>query len=470
MTQRFDVIVIGAGSAGTGAASALNEAGLSVAQVERWAVGGTCLNAGCDPTKTMLETAHVLHRARHARSLGLSIPEADADWTAIRARVRHVIDTIRGGDGDANVRAEGITLFKADARFVDAHTVELGRGGERIGADRFVIASGSEEVRPDIAGLAEADVLTNVGIVDIGALPRRLAIIGGGTIATEFSQMFARLGVAVTVIGSAGQIMPKEEPTLADCLAGVLRADGVDIRTGVKVGRIARTGARQTLYGSTKDDPDTEIEITVADMVLLAAGRAPVVDLGLEAAGVAYDRKAGITVDDRLRTSTPHIWAAGDCVAAEKFTHVASYQGGHVAPNVLADIRGGGAGEPVTERVIPWVTFTEPELARVGLTEAEAREARHDVIVVEQSIADLPRAIETDQRVGLVRLVVRRGDGTILGGHILAPRGGELLAEVTLAMRCGLPVSAIADTIHAYPTFSEAVEQAARTAAEQVPG
>lgn len=470
MAAVFDIVVIGAGTAGTGIASALNEAGLSVAQVERWRVGGTCLNAGCDPTKTLLETAHVLHRARTAGRLGLVIPDPAPDWTAIRSRVRNVIDTIRGGDGDANVRAEGITLFKADARFVDAHTVELGPGGERITARRFVIATGAEEVRPDITGLAEARPKTNVEIIDVGALPRRLAIIGGGTIATEFAQMFARFGVAVTIVGSAPRIMPKEEPELAGRLAEVLTVDGVTIRADTKVQRIERRGAMRVLFGSTKDDPDTEIEVATADMILLAAGRKPVVDLGLDQAGVAFDEKTGIAVDEYLRTTVPHIWAAGDCATAEKFTHVAHYQGDQLAANILREIRGDGTPEPISDRVIPWVTFTEPELARVGMTAREAREAGHDVVVADIDMRDQPRAIETDQRNGMVRLVVERSDGRILGGHILSARGGEMLAEIVLAMRHDLPVSAIAGSIHSYPTFGQAVQFAAHGAEQERAG
>ena len=470
MTTAFDIVVIGAGSAGTGVASALNRAGFSVAQVERWRVGGTCLNAGCDPTKTMLETAHVLHRARTAGRLGLVIPDAAPDWTAIRSRVRNVIDTIRGGDGDANVRAEGITLFKSEARFIDPHTVELGPGGDRITAPRFVIATGAEEVRPDIAGLDEANVKTNVEIVDIGALPRRLAIIGGGTIATEFAQMFARMGVVVTIVGSSDQIMPREEPELTARLADLLRSDGVMIRTGTRVKRIARRGSEHVLYGSSGDDPDAEDEVATADMILLAAGRKPVVDLGLDRAGVAFDEKSGIQVDDAMRTSAPHIWAVGDCATAERFTHVAHYQGDALAANLLREIRGEGDPAPISGAVIPWVTFTEPELARVGLTEREAREAGHDVVIADLDMFDQARAIETDQREGMVRLVVERSSGRILGGHILSARGGEMLAEIVLAMRHDLPVAAIAETIHSYPTFGQAVQFAAQAAEQERSG
>ena len=467
MTQRFDVIVIGAGTAGTSAAAKLNDAGISVGQVERWKVGGTCLNAGCDPTKTLLETAHTLHRARVAERLGLTIPRASADWAAIRSRVRWVIDEIRGGDGDANVRADGIALFKADVRFVDAHTLELAPGSERITADRFVLATGAEEVQPPIDGLDEANVKTNVGIVDIDALPRRLAIIGGGTIATEFAQMFARLDVAVTVIGSAPRIMPDEEPALADRLAAVLTADGVTIRTGLTVKRIERRGSEHVLFAAGEDDPDRLCEVATADMILLAAGRKPVVDLGLDRAGVDFDEKAGIAVDASQCTTASHMWAVGDCASAEKFTHVAHYQAEQVAANIIAEIRGTGAARPIDVRVIPWVTFTEPELARVGMTERQARDAGHDVVVADLAMADQPRAIETDQREGLVRLVVRREDGRILGGHILSARGGEMLAEVVLAMQHDLPVAAIADTLHTYPTFGQAVQFAAQDAERQ---
>lgn len=467
MASHFDVIVIGAGTAGTSVAGKLNEAGLSVAQVERWKVGGTCLNSGCDPTKTLLETAHTMHRARTADRLGLVIPRAAPDWAAIRSRVRRVIDTISDGDGDANVRAEGIALYKADARFVDAHTLELGPGRERITADRIVLATGAEEVRPTIEGLDEANIKTNVEIVDIDVLPRRLAIVGGGTIATEFAQMFARLDVDVTIIGSSGRIMPREEPTLSDQLADVLKADGVTMLTSLTVKRIERRGSEHVLSAASKDEPDTLREAATADMILLATGRKPVVDLGLDRAGVDFDEKSGVMVDEFQRTSVAHIWAVGDCASAEKFTHVAHYEGERVAANIVAEVRGTGEVKPVAGRVIPWVTFTEPELARVGMTEEQARAGGHDVVVTDLPMVDQPRAIETDQRSGAVRLVVARGSGQILGGHILSARGGEMLAEIVLAMQHGLPVSAIAGTIHTYPTFGQAVLFAAQAAEEQ---
>ncbi|HEV2528296.1 MAG TPA: FAD-dependent oxidoreductase [Thermomicrobiales bacterium] len=480
MPNHFDVLVIGAGPAGSHMASSLNEAGYSVAQAEEWRVGGTCLNAGCDPTKTMLESAHLLHRARHAAELGLVIPQASVDWNALRSRVRAVQAMIRGGDpaqGDQNVRDEGITLFKATARFIDAHTVELsgdeGAGAERITAeritaDRIVIATGAEEVRPPIEGLDEANVLTNVEIVDIDALPRRLAIIGGGTISTEFGQMFQRLGVEVTIIGSDERMMPKEEPSLSDALESVLARDGVRFIGGMKVTRIEWRGSEQVLTGEDRDGNNSEVAL--ADMILLAAGRKPNVDLGLDSAGVEYDDQAGIAVDAFARTNVPHIWAIGDCATSHRFTHVASFQASILAGNIRKEIAGDGEPKRVSGQVIPWVTFTEPELARVGMTEAEAMDAGLDIVTAQMPIAEQTRPLAANKQDGLVKLVVERGSGRILGGHVLSARAGEMLSEIVLAMQHDLPVSAISGTIHSYPTFSGVLEFVAREAAGKTAG
>ncbi len=444
----FDLVVIGAGAAGSTIAAEARAMGARVALIEQWKVGGTCLNAGCDPTKTLVRSAEVLHLAQTAARYGIVVDGARADWPAIRARVETVIDTIRGGDGDANIRRSGIVLFKGHARFRSPH--EIAVDGELIRAERVVIATGARSVVPPIPGLAEAGFITNVEAVALDRLPRSLAILGGGVVATEFAQIFGRLGVAVTMLNRRERILPREEPELTEALQEVLRREGIRIENGVRARRIERDGALARI-ALERDGAPVDC---AAETILLATGRAPEVrDLGLEAAGVASS-PAGIAVDATLRTTAPNIWAAGDVIAGGyPFTHVADYQARVVAYNVL----GRGRPREVDYAAVPWGVFTDPELGRVGQTEAEARAAGCDVKVATTHFRDIARGITAGETDGLVKLVADRVTGRLLGAHILGARGAELLGEAALAIRLRLPVGAIADTLHAYPTLSEGV-------------
>jgi pyruvate/2-oxoglutarate dehydrogenase complex dihydrolipoamide dehydrogenase (E3) component len=448
----YDLLVIGAGAAGSTAAGEAKGRGARVALVERWKVGGTCLNAGCDPTKTMVRSAEVLHLARQANRFGIEVEGARGDWPAVMARVAEVVDTIRGGDGDRNIRNAGIALYKSTARFRSAHEIEV--AGEIIRADKVIVAAGAEIVVPPIAGLRETGYITNVEAVALPELPRSLAIIGGGVIAVEFAQIFARFGVEVTIFSGRERILAREDEELTDALQAVLEREGMRIETGVRVQRVELADGGKRVTG----ERNGETVACQAEEILLAAGRAPAVrGLNLETAGVAYDAK-GIVVDDELRTSAPGIWAIGDVVAGGyPFTHVADHQARIAEYNAMS-------GKPalrVDERAVPWAIFTDPELARVGLTEQEARDAGHDVKCATVPLRDLARALTAGETDGLVKLVSDRLTGRLLGGHILAAHAGEMLGEVALTMRLHLPVSVICDTMHAYPTLSEGVFWAA---------
>lgn len=456
--DRYDLIVIGGGTGGSTVAFGAADQGLRVALVEGGELGGTCLNAGCDPTKTLVRSAGVLHLARTSQRFGLTIEDATADWADVRRRVDSVIDTIRG-DGAAGLREAGIDLIEAPARFLSES--EILAGDRILAADRFVIATGNAVQLPPIEGLAEAGYLTNVDAVVLDALPSSLAIIGSGVVAVEFAQIFARFGVGVTVVGSSEHILPKEEAALAYELAGVLSREGIVVRHGTRVERVVRRrGGRVALACAS---PTGEVTVE-ADQILLAAGRRPHVDgLGLDLAGVEYGSH-GIRVDSTLATSAPHIWAVGDVTGIYPFTHIADYQARIALHNLL------GQDEPMRAdyRVVPWTTFTDPELARVGLTEAEARAGGYDVVTATTAFAELPRAITADARDGMVKLVVDRATHQVLGGHILGAGAGELIAEIALVMRHRLPVSAISDTIHVYPTMAEAVFWTAHEIATEV--
>ncbi|HEX5499133.1 MAG TPA: FAD-dependent oxidoreductase, partial [Thermomicrobiales bacterium] len=291
----FDLVVIGAGAAGSTIAAEARAMGATVALVEQWKVGGTCLNAGCDPTKTLVRSAEVLHLAQTAARYGIVVDGARANWPAIRDRVEAVIDTIRGGDGDANIRRSGVALFKGHARFRSPHEIEV--DGEALRFDRAVIATGARAVVPPIPGLAETGFITNIEAIALARLPQSMAIIGGGVVATEFAQIFGRLGVGVTMLNRRERILPREEPELTEALQEILRREGIRIENGVQARRVARDGG---LVRIDLERDGAPIDGCAAETILLATGRAPEVDdLGLEAAGVAYS-KAGIEVDAML--------------------------------------------------------------------------------------------------------------------------------------------------------------------------
>ena len=444
----YDLIVIGAGAAGSTAAFEARAQGARVAMAERWKVGGTCLNAGCDPTKALVRAARVLHEARHAGRFGIEVTGVRGDWPAVIDRVELVIDTIRGGDGDRNIREAGIDLRKGHARFRGPGAIEV--DGDVLRAEAVILACGARAAVLPLPGLRETGFITNVEAVALPELPRSLAIIGAGTIAMEFAQIFARFGVEVTVLGRNPRFLPQEEPEMAEILRGILQEEGVRITTGVTLDRVSRSDGRKRITGAHGDDP---IDLVVAE-ILVAAGRTPnVEDLGLETAGVAFNA-AGIIADASLRTTAAGIWAAGDCVAgAPRYTSLADHQARVAVHNAL----GGAPAREATETVVPYAIFTDPELGHVGLTEAQARNAGYALRAETVPMRDLARAVIAGETAGGVKLVADAETGRLLGGSVLAAGGGELLGEIALAVRQGLTSRAIADSLHAYPTFSEGV-------------
>lgn len=451
--NEYDLIVIGAGGAGSTAAGNAAGSGKRVALIERDKLGGTCLNYGCDPTKTLLHTASVLYHAQHAAGLGLRIPQAKADWVAVQAHVRQVQDTIRGGSHEqarAGIAAQGIDLFMGQAMFTSPHEILV--NGERLRGKRFLIATGTVALIPDIEGLAETGYITNVEAVSLPELPKRLVVIGAGPIGLEFAQMFSRLGSQVVVLERGKQPLPREDPELAMLLCSKLAKDGIRLEFGTEMrcGETNEHGKHIHIHGENGKEEDL-----AADQLLVAIGRRPALDeLNLEAAGVQY-AKEGITTNTTLRTNVPHIWAAGDITSKYQFTHVASEQGELVAHNMFVR-----KPKAFDDRIVPWVTFTDPELARVGMSEAELKEAKIEYRVGRAYFNKLDRAIANDQTFGSVKLLTDV-DGKILGGHILGANAGELIALIVYAMRFGLTAKKMAEAMLPYPTMAEAVRWAA---------
>lgn len=450
--QIYDLLVIGAGAAGSTAASTAASKGAHVALVERDKIGGTCLNYGCDPTKTLIHVANMLYHAQHAEQYGLRIPEAKANWTAVMAWVQDVILRIRGGTSEeaaADMSHKGIDVIFGDAAFISPH--EIAVSGKTISAERIIIATGNQEIVPPIEGLHEVGFITNTQAVSLQTLPRRLAIVGGGAIGMEFAEMFHRFGVDVTVLERSPNLLDKEDRELADKLCALLAKEGLHLKTNVELQCAQRDeGKCLTVRCGNREE-----EQLVVDEILLAIGRAPAIEsLHLEKAGVQTNKK-GIIVNATLCTNVPHIWAAGDVTGGLQFTHVAYEQGKIAAQNAFAQ-------EPQSFEgyVIPWVTYTDPALAHVGKTEEQLQKDSVEYRAVRMFFKDVERAISEGETAGLVKLLVDK-QGMLLGGHILAPKAGDLLAPIVLAMQAGLPAETLAKTIQPYPNMVEAVRWAA---------
>ena len=451
--HEYDLLVIGAGAAGSTAATTAAGDGKRVALIERDKIGGTCLNYGCDPTKTLIYIADLLYKTHHAERFGLRISEASFDWTSVLSWVQQAQNQIRGGtpeEAAAALSQKGIEVLMGEAVFLSPH--ELSIAGKSVTAPRIIIATGDENIVPPIEGLSDVGYITNIEAVSLPTLPRRLAILGGGAIGMEFAQLFHRFGVEVTVLEHSPALLDKEDRELAESLCKLLTDEGLRLETSVELLRIQRDSAGKHL---TIRCGEREEEQLVVDEILLAIGRRPsLASLHLERAGVKTSKK-GIDVDATLRSSQPHIWAAGDVTGALQFTHVAYEQGKLAAQNAFAS-----DPRPFAGRVIPWVTYTKPALSHVGKTEEQLRQDGVDYRVARMFFKDVERAVAEGKTAGLVKLLVDN-QGAILGRHILADEAGDMLAPIILAMQTGVTAETLATTIMPYPNMVEGVRWAA---------
>jgi pyruvate/2-oxoglutarate dehydrogenase complex dihydrolipoamide dehydrogenase (E3) component len=448
----YNVVVLGAGTAGLVTAAGTAGLGGRVALIEKHRMGGDCLNTGCVPSKALIASARAAHTVRHASRWGLRDGEPAFEFEAVMDRVRERRAAIAPHDSQERFESLGVDVFRGAGRFVSPREVAM--GDIRLRGATFVIATGSRAALPDVEGLAEVRPYTNETIFDdLRARPDGLVILGGGPIGCELGQAFARLGVRVTVVQSAERILEKEDPDVADVVRRAMEADGVTLRTAARARRVTRAGSRLRLE-VTSPAGDETLE---AEALLVAAGRRPnVEDLGLEQAGVAFTKK-GVTVDDHLRTSQPHIYAAGDVAGGPQFTHLADHHARTVVRNILTPVLKAKADT----RVLPWCTFTSPEVGRVGLSETEAKKAGvpHDVWI--QPLAELDRAVVESETPGFAKVITEKGTDRILGAVVVAERGGDLVHEVVVAMRAGVGLADLSGAIHAYPTYAELARRAA---------
>ena len=456
--QEFDIAVIGAGSAGPKAARTAARMGAKVVIFEEALIGGECLYTGCVPSKALIHSATLWNRIGRAPEFGLPQIDAKPDFGAVMRHARRTVEVVGAGSAVDSFARQGIKTICERAVFVDTHTVETRKTHEQYRAKQFIICTGSHPAIPDIPGLREAGCDTNQTVFDYTDLPPRMVVMGGGPIGCELGQVFARFGSQVTLLHNGTRILARDDQDAAAVLHEQLERDGIRIITEARVDRVILRGAEKVLILA-----GTGEEI-VCDAILVSTGRRSNVEgLNLDAAGVYCEQDARLKTDAHMRTNVPHIWAAGDVTTELKFTHVVSYEGAVAALNAVAALRG---QEPVCTadyRVIPRVTYTDPEVASVGLTPALAR-ASHgeaDIEAARFPFEDLDRAVIEGETVGFVQIVSQKESGVILGAQIVGTSAGSLINEVCLAMRAGLHVSEIALTMHAYPTYPEAVEAAA---------
>ena len=451
MTDKFDLVVIGGGVGGLVTSSVAGQLGLKVALIERDDnLGGDCLHYGCVPSKTLIRSAEVAHLSGEAKRYGINASTGATDLGAVMDRVAEVVAGIQEHDDPDRFRSYGVDVIFGEGRFVDAHTVAV--GDRRLYGRRILIATGSRPAVPPVPGLAEADYWTNETVFRQRELPQRLAVLGGGPIGLELAQSFARLGSQVTVIEMADRILPREDPEITAELERLLVDEGLDIRTGTAVTAVEGHDGGYRLT-CRRGDADQHLQV---DRILVAAGRQPNTDtLALENAGVEVE-KSGITVDARMRTSVKHISAVGDVCGPYPFTHVAEYQAGVVIANVVFKLP-----KRANYRVIPWVTYTAPELAHVGMTEDAARAAGHQVKIARFRFSDVDRALAEGNTGGLLKLVVHKK--RILGATVLGPHGGELIHELVLAMQAGVKIGHLSGAVHAYPTLAQIHRRAVNT-------
>ncbi len=456
-TEFFDVVCIGGGTAGMTAARTARGRGRSVALIEaEGRLGGDCTYWGCVPSKTLISIAGLAHRNQTLADLGFV--GAPPDFARVMDHQRAVVAAAAHRERAQLFENDGITVISGEARLESPQEIHV--GGRSVRAGRVVIATGSNPSLPPIPGLEDTPYLTNRSIFDLKELPSRLIVLGGGPIGLELGQAFTRLGSTVTIVEAANSLLTKDEPAAGRVIEDVLRREGIEVQLRSQADRVQSRGHEVAVSVSC----GAEKHELVADALLVAAGRTPrTASLGLEALGVQTDDRGFIAVDDRMRTSETHLYAAGDVTGGLQFTHVAAYEG------QIAGANASGGRKKADYRVVPWVTFTDPEVAHVGLTEAQARDRHGDQIrVATYPMRLVDRAVITGHPDGFIRLITRqRGrfgratGGTLLGAHIVGAEAGELIHEAVITMQAKAFTGRLAQAVHAYPSMSVGIQQAA---------
>ncbi len=451
--RRYDAVIVGAGQAGVPLAKSLAQAGWRCALAERTHVGGTCINEGCTPSKTMIASARIAYLSRRASDYGIRAGQVSVDMAAVRQRKRDLVESWRSGSERRLAKTENLDLLMGEASFLGPHRLEIRFvEGESIvvEADQVFINTGCRPTIPPLAGLEQVPYYDSTTIMEFGSIPEHLVILGGGYVAVEFAQMFRRFGSNVTVLQRRDQLLSREDPDVAQAVAAILEEDGVNLVLEAKA-------------GSVKTTPDGEMQLEVTtptgessvrgSHILVATGRTPNTEaLNPEAAGLQVDEKGYIPVNERLQTEVKGIYALGDVKGGPAFTHVSYDDFRVVRSNLLEDGRA-----TITGRLVPYVVFLDPQLGRVGLSEREAREKGFDLSVATLPMEYVAHALEIDESRGFMKVVIDNEDDRILGCAVLGVDGGEVMSVMQVAMMGGLTASQLRDTMFAHPTLVESL-------------
>jgi pyruvate/2-oxoglutarate dehydrogenase complex dihydrolipoamide dehydrogenase (E3) component len=451
-STQYDAIVLGAGQAGTPLCRALAEAGMRTAIVEREHVGGTCVNEGCTPTKTMVASARVAHLARRGADYGVRTGEIKIDLTKVRQRKRAIVDLFRNGSQSRIEKTANLELIFGQAEFTGPKTIRVrtNDGGERLlSADKFFINAGCRPAVPKIEGLSGVPYLNSTSIMELDAVPEHLLILGGGYIGLEFGQMFRRFGSRVTIVQSGPQLLRGEDAEIAEEVLKIMREEGLEILLNSRATRVSKTANGLELTVESDGKPQT----ISGTHLLVAAGRVPNTDwLNPGAAGIATHKNGFIRVNDRLETTAPGIFALGDINGGPAFTHISYDDFRIIRTNIIEKGSASIAG-----RIVPYTLFIDPQLGRVGMTETEARASGRKIRVAKMPMSYVARALELDETRGFMKVIVDAETSQMLGAAILGIEGGEVMTQVQLAMIGKLPYTVLKDAVFAHPTLAESL-------------
>ncbi|MDE0864647.1 MAG: mercuric reductase [Rubripirellula sp.] len=447
---RYNLVVIGGGTAGLVAAMGAAGLGAKVALIERELLGGDCLNVGCVPSKALLSIGRTVAKIRRAGALGVGLAgEPQTSFPDVMSRMRKLRADISPHDSAARFRKAGIDVFMGSGQFISTNQIQV--GDQTLEFRKAVIASGAKAASLNIPGFTETGVLTNETVFSLTELPQRLVVIGGGPIGCELAQVFAQLGSQVVQIERSSRILPREEQDASAVVQRSMIADGVRILTDTNLVRMEQRDSEKVVV-VRHDQQEEEI---ICDQILTAVGRSPNINgLGLDSAAIAFDSRTGVTVNDRLQTTNRNVYAAGDVASRFQFTHAADFMARIVIQNALFLGR-----MKASDLLVPWATYTSPEVAHVGMYPGEAASQNIAVDTYEVQFSEIDRSILESETEGFVRVIVAKGKDAILGATIVAPNAGDMISELTLAMKNGIGLKRIASTIHPYPTHAEAIRK-----------
>jgi len=450
--QHYDALVVGAGQAGTPLSMALAQAGMHTAVIDRAHVGGTCVNEGCTPTKTMVASGRVAYLARRAADYGVHTGPISVDLAKVRERKRNMVDSFRNSSQSRIEKTANLELIFGEARFTGPKIIEVrlkGGGVRTLSGEHIFINAGTRASRPDLPGLDSVPFLDNISIMELDSVPEHLLVLGGGYIGLEFGQLFRRFGSHVTIVQSAGQLLTREDPDVADEVAKILREDGAEILFNANATRVSQSSGRIRL----EVEQASGLLTLEGSHLLVATGRVSNSDtLNLSAAGIQTDGHGFIKTNDKLETSAPDVYALGDIKGGPAFTHI-SYDDFRIIQSNLIENK----NVTIANRLVPYVVFIDPQLGRIGLTESEARAQKRPIRVAKMPMNYVARALEVDETRGFMKVIVDADTNQIIGATVLGIEGGEIMSIIEMAMLGKVPYSVLRDGIFAHPTLAESL-------------